>query len=188
MNKSLLSNVVIFAVGAAIGSFVTVKYVENKYRQMAEEEIESVKEHYIKKLEEKITVAKSEYSDKPDLSEYTSMLQEQEYVGEEEESYLDDESYDNYDHIHVISPDDYCEVEEYDDESLNYFADGVLSDEYGNIIEDVENTVGLGFYKHFGEYENDSVHIRNDDTEMYYEILRDERNYTEVFGPYAVED
>lgn len=188
MNKSLLSNVVIFAVGAAIGSFVTAKYVENKYRQMAEEEIESVKEHYNKKLEEKITLAKSEYADKPDLSEYTSMLQEQEYVGEEEESYLDDESYDNYDHIHVISPDEYQEVEDYDDETLEYFADGVLSDEYGNIIEDVENTVGLGFYKHFGEYENDSVHIRNDDTEMYYEILRNERNYHEVFGPYAVED
>ena len=37
MNKSTLSNIVIFAVGAAIGSAVTWKLLKTKYEQIAQE-------------------------------------------------------------------------------------------------------------------------------------------------------
>lgn len=43
-----LSNVVIFAIGAAIGSLATWKFVKTKYEKIANEEIESVKEIFSK--------------------------------------------------------------------------------------------------------------------------------------------
>lgn len=48
-----MKNVFIFLGGAAIGSLITWKYVETKYKKLAEEEIASVKELYKEKLAEK---------------------------------------------------------------------------------------------------------------------------------------
>ena len=48
-----MKNVFIFLAGVGVGSLVTWKYVERKYRNLAEEEIESVKELYKEKLAEK---------------------------------------------------------------------------------------------------------------------------------------
>ena len=47
--KTTLSNFIIFATGAAIGSVVTWKIVKTKYEQIAQEEIDSVKEVYSKR-------------------------------------------------------------------------------------------------------------------------------------------
>lgn len=48
-----MKNVFIFLAGVGVGSLVTWKYVERKYKNLAEEEIESVKELYKEKLAEK---------------------------------------------------------------------------------------------------------------------------------------
>ena len=48
MNKEI-SNIIIFAVGAAIGSAVTWKFAKNKYSKIADEEIRSVKETFAKR-------------------------------------------------------------------------------------------------------------------------------------------
>ena len=45
-----LKNTIIFTVGAAIGSVVTWKILKTKYEQIANEEIESVKEVYREKM------------------------------------------------------------------------------------------------------------------------------------------
>ena len=44
MNKDLLSKVLLFVSGACVGSVVTWKLIEKKYQQIAQEEINSVKE------------------------------------------------------------------------------------------------------------------------------------------------
>ena len=44
MNKDLLSKVLLFISGACVGSVVTWKLIEKKYQQIAQEEIDSVKE------------------------------------------------------------------------------------------------------------------------------------------------
>ena len=48
------SKVFIFVAGAAIGSVVTLKFLEEKYRRIADEEIESVKETFKKALEKEV--------------------------------------------------------------------------------------------------------------------------------------
>lgn len=46
MNRDTLCKIFLFAVGAAIGSAVTWKLVKTKYEQIAQEEIDSVKDEY----------------------------------------------------------------------------------------------------------------------------------------------
>ena len=51
MNRTLLSNIAIFAAGAAIGSAVTWIFAKKKYERIADEEIESVKREFCNREE-----------------------------------------------------------------------------------------------------------------------------------------
>ena len=85
-------------------------------------------------------------------------------------------------HPYVIPPEEYGEIDGYDKESLTYYdGDGVLAyyatDE---MVEDVEGLVGADSLGHFGEYEEDSVFVRNDALKTDFEILLDTSKYSEV--------
>ena len=83
--------------------------------------------------------------------------------------------------IFVIAPEDFGENPEYKQVSLTYYAgDQVLADEDNTIIRDPEKIVGEDFESHFGEYEEDSVFVRNERLHCEYEILRDLRRYIDV--------
>ena len=79
---------------------------------------------------------------------------------------------------YVISPDEFGELEDYTKVSLTYFADGVLADECGEIVDDVEEIINDGL-DHFGEYEDDSVFVRSDAKRCDYEILKDLRDFSD---------
>ena len=66
----------------------------------------------------------------------------------------------------------------------------ILTDDDNNPIEDVEGLVGLHYDTHFGEYEDDSVFIRNDELKTDFEILADSRRYSDVihYGARRTED
>ena len=72
------------------------------------------------------------------------------------------------------------ENEDYERISLTYYADQVLVDENDEMIEDVEEMVGFESLNHFGEYEDDSVFVRNDAKKCDYEILLDQKLYSDV--------
>ena len=86
---------------------------------------------------------------------------------------------------YVISPEEFDDYEDYNKVVLTYYADQVLADDYGNIVSDVENAVGHASLKTFGQYEEDTVFVRNDARRTDYEITRDLRNYSDVEDPYA---
>ena len=81
--------------------------------------------------------------------------------------------------VYVIPPESFGEIG-YETESLTYYADKVLVDEIGNVIKDIDNTVGINSLETFGEYEDDSVFVRNDILKKDYEILLDYRTYTDA--------
>ena len=176
MDNKLIS-IGAFVVGAAIGSVVTLKIVKTKYEQFAQEQIDSVKEVFarrIKKEKEKETTDEIEEN-----NDYDDIIDEMEY----------DDNVDNekkgatvWDEIYVIAPDQVGDYDEYELVSLTYYADGVLTDSENNPIleEDIEDYVVPDFADHFGEYEADSVFVRNEVMEVEYEILRDLRNYSDI--------
>ena len=66
--------------------------------------------------------------------------------------------------------------------TLIYYNDGILADSDNNRIDDIESCIGYESLNHFGEYEDDSVYVRNDDAMTDYEVLLDESNYADLEG------
>lgn len=187
--NSTLNKIMIFSAGAAIGSVVTWKLVKTKYEQIAQQEIESVREafetHETKEATKEELVDDSEEPDEAEevteVKQYKATLVGAGYLDEHDELLNKEEVYDNMDRPYVISPDDYGDPDVgYDTESLDYYeGDGVLTDSFGEVVENVDELVGEDFATHFGDYERDSVFVRNDEMEVDYEILRDYRSYSE---------
>lgn len=194
--KNKVVNIVMFVLGAAVGSAVTWQYVKKKYEQIAQEEIDSVKEVFsyrepdttIKVDPVQARVEKTE--EKPDLSEYAARLEKEGYINYSGISTEEKEQESMGSKPYVISPEEFGEYEEYEKISLSYYADHILADENDELVEDVEDVVGFESLTHFGEYEDDSVFVRNDRLKCDYEILMDRRTYSDVIKtrPHQRED
>ena len=194
---------IIFIGGVAVGSFVTWRLLKEKYIRQTQEEINEVREHYRKKKEsEEVTVdsnGATETNEKPDLIEYAAKLTKNGYIdytnpksivkatGDTIDAVVqkaNEESLDpvilndpSYQPPYIISPEDFAIDDEYTIVNLNYYIDGVLTDEDDNIVENVDDVVGLENLNHMGEYEDDALHIRNENYKCEYEILLSRRLY-----------
>ena len=186
-----------FALGAAAGFVASWKYNETKYKKIADDEIESVKEMFVADTTENTPDENSadepkeeQYEqltfDESERNEYEDIVKKQGYVDysktkkeEEGGDTMSDEPY-------VISPDEFGELDDYETNSLTLYADGILADDGDDAIEDIEGTVGEDSLNHFGEYEDDSVFVRNDRLKTDYEILLDTRRYADVVDGYPI--
>lgn len=194
--KNILINTLVFAAGAAIGSAVTYKIVKDKYDKIIQEEIDSVKEVF-SNLEKEPTYKVVVEDDIPVedvikekaidiLKDCQGIIGEQNYVSysaikeNEEKGGSDNMTNDKIDYPYVISPEEFGELDDYKEVSLTYYEDKVLTDEWDNPIENVDETVGLDSLETFGQYEDDSVFVRNDARKTDYEILMDTRNFKDL--------
>lgn len=197
MNKT---NFAMFLAGATVGAATAWVCLRKRYEQIAQEEIDSVKAAFAEKKpvftnenrideqvenQHKADIAKL----KPDLVDYAAKLQEEGYVNYTEHSKKNTEEKKEdpmLDTPYVISPDEFGATDNYAQISLVYYdGDEVLADEEDEIVEDIAGTVGEDFAEHFGEYEDDSVFVRNDRLRCDYEISKDNRSYADVTGDSA---
>ena len=195
MNRTL-SNVLLFATGAVVGSLVTWRIFKSRY-EIVDDVEEKIDETEDESEEEDPEVLESRMNyKKPPLKDYVKMVETYGYkpkthMEEVEEELANGEQGDEdvYEPF-IIRPEEYGELHAYETLSLNYYADGVLTDDLDNPIEDVESLVPADFADHFGEYDDNAVFVRNDNLECDYEILRDLRKFTDVVGedPYPTED
>lgn len=191
------SNTVAFILGVAVGSAITWHLLKTKYEQIAQDEINSVKTMFVRR--EDITTVEKEEEDTPmdnipeeemSIQEYAAKLQKSGYINYADISAKTEAKEDSDSGAYVIPPDEFGEIEDYAQISLNYFADGVLTDDNYEVVEDVDYTVGIDSLDHFGEYEADSVFVRNDKLRCDYEILKDHRTYGEALQtiPHPMEE
>ena len=144
---------------------------------MAQEEIDSVKEVF-RKNAEKIQNEKDTYESTIRKAGYSEETGNDEpvikpAVRQEKK---------NSDRPKVIPPIEFGEIMSYDRKCLMYYADQIVAEEEsGAIVEDVEDVIGFASLSHFGEYEEDCVHVRNDKLETYYEVYKDSRKYIDVY-------
>lgn len=198
MNRSTLTSFFMFAAGAVIGSFATWKMMDQKYRQMADEEIESMREYFSNKSK-KIEHVELEDNDdedetetyevaEKDIRDYEGVLEKVNYSGYTTVSTKEVEK--DMTGPYVITPEEFGELKEYETIELTYYADFVLADNRNNPIEDVDDVIGLDSLDHFGEYEDDSVFVRDDERKIDYQILLDPRKYSDVVNkkPHPTED
>jgi len=197
MNKTI--NFMMFVLGVAVGSVVTWRYVEKKYEQIAQDEIDSVKEVFSKKEAEftentEARIKADNAKEKPSVIEYAARLREQGYtnysdmVDEKPEEVKKEPM--SVDKPYVIAPEEFGDLDDYETISLTYYADQILADDNDVIVDDVEDVVGFDSLNSFGEYEDDSVFVRNDRLKCDYEILLDQRKYSSVIRrkPHEVDD
>lgn len=157
---------VIFLAGVACGSAATYQYTKRKYDQIAQDEIESVKEAFSKKTDK----PKKEIND----ADPAPIFINKNYINAQRtEAKVVKRPY-------VIPPEEFGSHADYEQISLTYYADQVLTDENDELVEDVNDIVGIESLTHFGEYEDDSVFVRNDYLRCDYEILMDQRTYSEI--------
>ena len=201
--RNTLTNVVAFAAGAAIGSAVTWKLLKVKYEQIAQEEIGSVKEVFANRqsepdeddTERRFEIAPPVKEDHDveqlDIGDYAEKLQEMAYVNYGSQAVHNTHKKKKHKRTdpYVISPEEFAEIG-YRTITLIYYADKILADEEGNIIGDVDDTVGLSSLDTFGKFEQDSVYVRDDRRKIDYEILADEGEYPDAFksNPHQAED
>lgn len=183
--NNVLNKVIIFTVGALTGSAVTYKLAEVRFKKALQEELETVREYYDNadavKTEESVEENEEEYPDAPDeyyekelpseRARYRDIVKDAGYSEEEEDEDMDKP--------YVIRPEEFGE-EGYVQQSLTYYADGVITNERGKIIKNTDELIGINPEDHFGEYEDDSVFVRNDRIKVDYEILKDYREYSEI--------
>lgn len=130
-NKSLFS--LTFIIGAATGSVATWYLLKDKYEALAQEEIDSVKEVFLRREQElkdqsvKKTVAegiKDADKEKPDLKEYAERLKKEGYTrysdfgSDEEEKPVSEAG------PYVIPPEQFGDDEEYEQISLTLLRNG----------------------------------------------------------------
>lgn len=192
--KRTLSKLFIFAAGAAVGAVTTWKLLDRKYQEQAIQEAEEIREYYRDKYseieddstEEVEEDDEADPDEKPDIREYAAMVNREGYtnyaaggVREERPKEVSD-----VERPYVISPEEFGETD-YKTVSLTYYKDEVLADGRNKIIKNVDDVVGIDSLDHFGEYEDDSVFVRNDAKKTDYEILLDDRAYSEIINTTA---
>lgn len=197
MNKTI--NFMMFVLGVAVGSVVTWRYVEKKYEQIAQDEIDSVKEVFSKRVakfteDTEVRIKADNAKEKPNIIEYAARLREQGYTNysdmfDEKPEEVKEEPM-SVDKPYVIAPEEFGELDDYETISLIYYADHILADYNDVIVDNVEDVVGFDSLNSFGEYEDDSVFVRNDRLKCDYEILLEQRKYSSVIRrkPHEVDD
>lgn len=195
-----LKTAVSFILGLGIGGVGGWFLLKETYRKYAENDISSVKEAFHVK-EEQMMKKIEELTNKSEGDKDSNDISEESDDGEPEKknpykNMVKDVTkvkgkYHNIDHDissmknvaedlpYVVSPNDFGEKEDYLKVSLTYYIDGVLADDTGYVIDNVEEMIGDAL-EHFGEYEDDSVFCRNDAKKCDYEILKDLHKYSDI--------
>lgn len=184
-----LSSVIIFCGGVFIGGFLTWDFFKTKYEKIANEEIASVKETF----EHREHKSEKDYEIEEDLKGNDAYI-----------NIIDTTGYKNYSNVpietdkkggtadmelkqpYVITPEQYEDNVDYTKVSLTWYNDEVLEDDWGNVL-DPDDVIGSDALKTFGQYEKDSVFVRDDDEQIDYEVLLDTRSYKETYGHDPVE-
>ena len=192
--KNNLINVLIFAAGAAIGSAVTWKVMKDKYEGYEEYEQEETEE-YDEEFVEEETVEEVEQEtqpdpeipmnkyEKPNIFEYASKLEEHGYTnysGNEKKEEPPVEEVKN-DEPYIIEPNEFGEYD-YEVHYLTYYAgDKKLADNRGELVDHLEEVIGLGVIEEFEKYDEDVLYVRNDRLMSDYEVYLDEGKYSEIY-------
>ena len=195
-----LSSVIIFCGGVFIGGFLTWDFFKTKYEKIADEEIASVKETF----EHREPRPDKNYKVEEVLKGNDTYINVSPGVAERVIQIIDSNGYRNYSNTaietdkkggtadmelkqpYVITPEQYEDNVDYTKVSLTWYSDEVLEDDWGNVL-DPDDVIGSDALKTFGQYEKDSVFVRDDDEQIDYEVLLDTRSYKEIYGHDPVE-
>ena len=80
----------------------------------------------------------------------------------------------------VISADEFGFFEDFEEITLTYYADDILTDDQDHIIEDKETIIGRDALSRLTNSDDETVYVRNEKLKGYYEICYDYKRFAEV--------
>lgn len=191
-----MKNILALIAGIGIGVAISWTYNKNKYEDMVQEEVESLRNMNDEKSKKESMKVEEEKAKHVDISTQKEK--------EEFDKQLDDVKkiidYNNYSQnpddeedkeiggnklMTIIKPDEFADKIGYDTDSFYIFADNIITDENNEVIINVKETLGFTVEEirnQFGVYENDAVYIRNPKLNMDYEVLRELETYQKRDG------
>lgn len=192
-SKEIIKDTVILATGIGIGIGVVWYYFDKKYKDEMSKKIDEImaESKQIKpvkstasELPAKVNIVDEVKSTVTSVEttkvNYSKLINKEKYVGDESTENAEEET--DYEKPYVISPLEFGDKEDegYTTVSLMFYSDGLLADDMGEVIENIDETVGVDSLNHFGEYEDDSVFVRNDRLKIDYEILLNNKRLVDV--------
>lgn len=171
------SDLIKITVGIGLGYAWAWISLKSKYEKIAQNEIDSVKAAFsemVNKSPDNSSIEEvADFMRKKARINYSDICKSETDINEQEATMP-----------HIVTPEEFGELDDYERISLTLFNDRVLVDDNDDVIENIDEIVGLDSLNHFGEYEEDSVFVRNDRLKCDYEILIDKRNYSDVSSKY----
>lgn len=184
MNRNV-NNILVFTIGAAVGAGITWKLLKTKYENIANEEINEIRELYASKqvaveepANEEVEEKEEGPSDNRNVRDYNDIIKKEGYVDYSEVKKEEKGEVEVIGPV-VVSEDEFCENPEYDSDTFIYYSDAVLADHNGNVINTANTIVGSDYI--YALESESVVYVRNDELEMYYEIVKDEGEYADLF-------
>ena len=188
MNDKLYTAIIFFS-GVFIGGLAACDFFRTKYKKIADEEIASVKETFEHREPRSDKNYKVEEALKGNDA-YINIIDSNSYRNYSNTSIETDKKGGTADmelkQPYVITPEQYEDNVDYTKVSLTWYNDEVLEDDWGNVL-DPDDVIGRDALKTFGQYEKDSVFVRDDEEQIDYEVLLDTRSYKETCGHDPVE-
>lgn len=193
-----------FAAGAVAGGFIMKKITADKYEKLIDDRVNELVEQETASITEVFERDKEKFAEmrkdieengvekeRANINDYAKKVNSYGYSQMSQPMTNRYARYNDPNEPVIISPADYLDeaYDQYEREELTYYADGVLATTNGDEMiteQESHSTIGHQIFihlrDHFGEYEDDpdTVHVRNDEIMMMYEILRDSRTYMEV--------
>lgn len=189
MNNSL-KTIISFTLGAVLAGgatwFVTKRYYENIFDEQLEparqdlinalKKVEDdkrekeVKDDYVDRANKYNTVTTIDNVEKKPVDTHKTDYTKPSEVKEEE-----------IPAVQIISEDDFGMEEDYEQISLEYYRDGILTDELGAPVENPNETVGTE-YRKLLQYD-DTVYVRNNNLKCDFEICRNLETFKEIEVP-----
>lgn len=165
-----------FAAGVFAGAYYMHTRMREEYQNYADEQIESMRQHFAEK-EAKMDAEIESQAVKKGIDFAMEKLNLQDSEGKSIYE-TDTRTYE------LIPPDEFGEIDEFDTSFLTYTADRVLCyDQTGEKVENVQRTVGPDALDNIGKFIPDTIHVRNHLYRKDYEILRSLETYDEFMSP-----
>ena len=186
-------NLFIFSAGISIGGLISYVITKDKYETIMNKEIEEIRKYYkdkyenIKEDDEEKIKEKGDYREI--VREYVSkhVIEEEDYNCDDEEDnhYTIMESRDltngvDFDESKKIESWEFGEQPLYETETIILYSDGVATNDLGDVIDNLEEIMGVDQYREFKESSDESIFIRNDLLRMDYEIVKDDWRYEDL--------
>ena len=210
MNR-FVKNILLVGMGGAIGFVTGYYYSKRKYEKLADEEVNEVRNLYLRKLKEnddemdklreeaakinnkieeysgKKKVAETEEEKKPSKpSQSTNYYKISNGIKEEEKmAEAENPEEDNPDRPYIITYDEFAnDKNDYLKLSLSYYMDDdTLIDEDGSLA-DIEETVSSDIFNQINEIDDADIYVRNDTLETDFEITKIDGRYHDEYGGY----